>query len=205
MKIKLAPPHFKDNFKVLLEKRYSCRNFQDRALSLDDVASILWATGGKKYDSVTGATRTIPSAGATYPLELYVVVGKNCIDKLKEGVYHYLLEEHSLEFTQEGDKRAELAKACLSQDFIREAPLSLIIVANFKRTTSRYGERGERYVYMEAGHAGQNIYLAVANLGLSTVEVGAFIDEQVKQVLSLDRDYTPLSVMPIGYAKPWEQ
>lgn len=205
MVIKLNPSHLKENFKVLLEKRYSCRSFQDKALNLDDLATLVWATAGKKYDSLTAASRTIPSAGATYPLELYIVVGKNCVDKLKEGVYHYLIEEHALEFMLEADKRAELAKACLGQDFIREAPISLVIVANFKRTTGRYGERGERYVYMEAGHACQNAYLAVTNLGLSTVEVGAFIDAQVKQVLSLDKDYTPLSVMPIGYALAWEQ
>jgi len=200
MKIRLNPPHFKAvDPKILLEKRYSCRSFQEKGLNLDDVASILWATCGEKQDAITQATRTIPSAGATYPLELYVVIGRNCIDKIKEGVYHYKIAGHSLELIAEGDKRAELADACLNQDFIKEAPVSLVITAKFQRTTGRYGARGERYVYMEVGHACQNTYLAVTNLGLSTVEVGAFIDDSVKGVLGLDKYCIPLSVMPIGY------
>lgn len=198
--IKLKPAHFNEgNLKSLLEKRYSCRTFGDKILNLDDIATILWATDGRKYDSITGATRTIPSAGATYPLELYIVVGKNSVDKLKEGLYHYLIEEHSLELVFAGDKRKELAGACLGQDFIAQAPVSLIIAANFKRTTTRYGIRGERYCFMEAGHASQNTYLTVTNLGLATVEVGAFIDDSVRGVLSLDKDCAPLIVMPIGY------
>lgn len=201
MKIRLNPPNIKkeESLKVLLERRYSCRDFQDKMLNLDDIATILWATCGKKLDSVTGATRTAPSAGATYPLELYVVVGRNCVDKLKEGLYHYLIDEHALEIVAEGDKREGLSRACLGQYFIKEAPVSLVIVAKFHRTTNRYGKRGERYVYMEAGHASQNTYLAVTNLGLGTVEVGAFTDESLKGLLNLDKDCAPLIVMPIGY------
>lgn len=202
MKIRLNPAHFKEiNLNTLLEKRYSCRNFQDKSLTLDDIATMLWATCGKKQDAITQATRTIPSAGATYPLELYLVVGKNSVDKLKEGVYHYLIEEHSLELITEGDTREDLSRACLGQDFIQEAPVSLVITAKFQRTTNHYGTRGQRYVYMEAGHACQNTYLAVTNLGLATVEVGAFVDDSVKQVLNLDKDCVPLSVMPIGYPR----
>lgn len=202
MKIKLNSPRFKETgLKTLLDKRYSCRSFQERILNLDDIATILWATCGKKYDSVTGATRTIPSAGATYPLEVYIVVGKNCVDKLKEGVYHYLIEGHSLELVKGEDRRAELAHACLGQDFVKQAPVSLVIAAKFQRTTTRYGTRGERYVNMEVGHACQNTYLAVTNLGLATVETGAFSDERVTKVLSLERDCAPLIVMPIGYAR----
>lgn len=204
MKIKLKSAYFKEeSFKSLLEKRYSGRDFQNKVLNLDDIASILWATGGKIYDSVTAATRTIPSAGATYPLELYLIVGEKSVDKLKAGVYHYIIDEHSLELIAEQDKRAELAQACLGQNFIQDAPVSLVIVADSKRTTQRYGRRGERYCIIEAGHACQNAYLAVTCLGLSTVEVGAFFDDQVSQVLNLDKDYAPLCVMPVGYAKSW--
>ena len=202
MKVKLNQPHLKkeDNLAALLERRYSCRDFEGKALNLDDIASLLWAACGRKFDAVTHATRTIPSAGATYPLELYLFTGEKSTDKLKAGVYHYLIEEHSLEMIIEGDKRQELARACLGQDFIRQAPVSLVIAAKFERTTQRYGRRGERYIYMEAGHASQNIYLAAANLGLATCEVGAFSDESVKQLLGLD-DYIPLSIMPVGYPR----
>ena len=202
MKIKLNPAQLKEeNLATLLEKRYSCRNFQRKILKLDDIATILWATCGKKHDSVTGASRTIPSAGATYPLELYLAVGENCVDKLKAGVYHYLIEEHSLQLITEGDKRKELARACLGQNFIYEAGASLVITAKFHRTTNHYGLRGERYVYMEVGHASQNTYLAVTNLGLVTVEVGAFDDENIKRLLNFDKDCDPLIIMPIGYPK----
>lgn len=201
MKIVLKPPYSKEkgSLKVLLEKRYSCRSFQDKILDLDDVATVLWATCGKKQDFVKQSKRTIPSAGATYPLELYVVVGRNGVEKLKEAVYHYLIEEHSLEVITEGDRRAQLSYACLGQDFIEKAPVSLVIAAEFHRTTDYYGRRGQHYVYMEVGHACQNTYLAVVELGLATVEVGAFIDDNVKRAMLLDKHYVPLSVMPIGY------
>lgn len=201
MKIKLSLPRLKaQDLKVLLERRYSCRSFQNKSLNLDDIATVLWATGGKKQGKTT---RTIPSAGAIYPLELYILIGKNSVDKLREGVYHYSVEEHSLEIILDKDIRLELSDACLGQDFIAEAPVSLVIAAKFYRTTRYYGERGKQYVYMEAGHAAQNTYLAVTNLGLGTVEVGAFIDESVGRLLNLERDCTPLIVMPIGYPKVW--
>lgn len=205
MKLSLNPPRPKDKLKVIIENRHSCRDFESKTLSLDDITTILWATCGKKQDSTTGATRTIPSAGATYPLELYIVVGKNCIDRLKEGVYHYLIGEHSLELIKEGDIRAELAQACLGQNFIKQAPASLVIVAIFGRTTNRYGKRGERYVYIEAGHASQNAYLMSTNLGLNTVEVGAFDDDYLKRALGLNQHSTPIIVLPIGYGKTWDK
>jgi SagB-type dehydrogenase family enzyme len=200
MVVKLKPASFKEeNLKLLLEKRRSCRSFQKKALNLDMIAGVLWATCGQKYDSVTGATRTVPSAGACYPLELYLVVGQGCLDKLQAGVYRYIIEAHSLELVLEGDKRNQLSRACLGQDFIEQAPVSLIIVADSNRTTNRYGARGERYVNIEAGHASQNTYLAVANLGLNTVEVGAFSDNDIKGLLRLNKNCMPLIVMPIGY------
>lgn len=202
MEIKLSPAQLKDkNLALLLEKRSSCRNFQQKILRLEDLASLLWAGCGKKHDSLTHATRTIPSAGAIYPLEIYVAVGPGCVDKLKEGVYRYLIEDHSLKLIIEGDKRGELTRACLNQGFIYEAPISVIITAKFSRTTDHYGLRGERYVYMEAGHASQNIYLAATNLGFATCEVGAFEEDRINNLLNLDKGCNSLIVMPIGYPK----
>jgi len=200
MKIKLGTSRLRaGNLGELLERRYSCRNFQKKSLSLDEISGLLWAACGKKYDALTHASRTIPSAGATYPLELYLVVGENAVDKLKTGVYHYLIEEHSLVNIEVGDKRKELSGACLGQDFIAKAPVSLIIAAKFQRTTKRYGDRGEHYVYIEVGHAAQNTYLAATNLGLATCEVGAFSEDNAKRMLGLDDDCAVLIVMPIGY------
>lgn len=198
--IRLNPPVFKQgDFLTLLEKRYSCRKFKERALKLDDLGSILWAACGKKQDAITQATRTTASAGATYPLELFLVTGKNGVDKLSAGVYHYSIEGHALESVKDVDLRAELASACLGQDFIRQAPVSIVIAAEFSRTTLRYGARGERYVYLEAGHASQNANLAVYGLALATVEVGAFSDARVSEVLGLEKELVPLIIMPVGY------
>ena len=115
------------------------------------------------------------------------------------GIYHYNVANHSLNLLQEGDFRSRLAQAALSQSFIYEAPLNIVICAVYERTTGTYGARGQRYVDIEVGHAGQNIYLQATALGLGTVAVGAFNDEQVRAALKLDKQYRPLYIMPIGY------
>jgi len=184
-----------------INQRYSCRRFKQKGLDLKETSLLLWAAGGKRTDSVTGATRTIPSAGAINPLEFYLVVGKDSIEGLEEGIYHYKIEDHTLELTLKGDKRKELAGACLEQDFIGEAPISVVITAIYSRTVFHYGERGKRYVHMEVGNSTQNIHLMAENLDLGTVVVGAFYDDSVKKVLNLKKDCQPLAVMPIGYPK----
>jgi SagB-type dehydrogenase family enzyme len=201
MKIKLPKPQL-DKGKSLsqnLQSRQSQRSFNKKALEKVQVSGILWAAGGLKIDTSTGATRTIPSAGATYPLELYLVIGKNGVEGILEGVYHYLIDEHALELQFEGDLREDLARASLGQSFIAEAPVSLVITAKYSRTTNRYGERGIRYVHIEVGHSCQNVYLIAEDLGLGTVEVGAFSDEGVKKVLRLKTEIQPLAIMPIGF------
>lgn len=185
-----------------INKRYSCRRFKQKGLNLREVSLLLWAAGGKRIDSLTGATRTIPSAGATNPLEFYLVVGKDGLERVEEGIYHYKISDHALELTLKGDKRKELTRSCLGQDFIEEAPISIVITSIYSRTTWHYGERGIRYVHMEAGNSTQNIHLMAENLDLGTVVIGAFYDDSVKKVLNLKKDYQPLAVMPIGYPKP---
>jgi len=185
-----------------INRRYSCRRFKQKGLSLREVSLLLWAAGGKRTDSTTGATRTIPSAGKTYPLEFYLVVGKDSLEGLEGGIYHYKILDHALELILKGDKRKELAEACLGQDFIGEAPISVVITAIYSRTTWHYGEvRGVRYVHMEAGNSTQNIHLMAENLDLGTAVIGAFYDDSVKKVLNLENDLQPLVVMPIGYPK----
>jgi len=140
----------------------------------------------------------VPSAGATYPLEVFVVCGTGCVEQISEGIYHYNADNHSLTLHHRGDVRFELARAALDQEFIYEAPVDIVICAIYERTMRRYGTRGERYVHMEVGHAGQNIYLQATAFGLGTVAVGAFHDESVREVLRLDRQYRPLYIMPVG-------
>ncbi|MEM1553796.1 MAG: SagB/ThcOx family dehydrogenase [Thermoproteota archaeon] len=178
-------------------KRRSIRNFLNKPLSLEDVSQLLWAAQG--ITDPTRGLRAAPSAGATYPLEVYVVVGKNCVTGLSEGLYHYKPDRHVLEHLLEEDLRSSLADAALGQSSIREAPISIIVVAIYERTTSRYGERGIRYVHMEAGHVGQNIYLQAVARGLGTVVIGAFEDSRVQKVLKLPEDQHPLYIIPVGY------
>jgi SagB-type dehydrogenase family enzyme len=196
--ISLPAPRLKGEMSLeeAILKRRSRRDFKDSPLTLAEVSQILWAAQGITDDT---GLRAAPSAGALYPLDLYLVVGEQGVEGLGEGVYHYLPQRHSLELTLQGDVRQTLARLSLDQTFIAEAPLSLLIAAEYERTAWKYGERGARYVHMEAGHVGQNVYLQAEALGLGTVTVGAFQDDKIAQALNLPPSYRPLYVMPIGH------
>lgn len=178
--------------------RRSVRNFSAAPLTQLELAQILWAAQG--ITDKGWGLRAVPSAGATYPLEVFVVCGHNGVAGIDEGVYRYNIAQHSLTLHRKGDVRLDLARAALGQEFIYEAPVDIVICALFQRTTGGYGGRGEKYVHIEVGHAGQNIYLQAAALGLATVAVGAFRDEPVREVLQLDLECQPLYIMPV--AKP---
>ncbi|MEM4191523.1 MAG: SagB/ThcOx family dehydrogenase, partial [Nitrososphaerota archaeon] len=114
--------------------------------------------------------------------------------------YHYLPREHELEVVKRGDYSRELMSACLDQEWVREAAINIVITAIYERTTDRYGERGKiRYVHMEVGHVGQNIYLQCVSLGLGCVVIGAFYNEEVKKILGVNEE--PLYVIPVGVKK----
>lgn len=179
-----------------IARRRSVRRFAPELLSRAQLSQILWATQGitdslRKY-------RTTPSAGATYPLEIFVAYGQNSIEQISEGIYHYNIDNHSLSLHYKGDIRLELARAALGEKAIYQAPVAIIICAVYERTAVRYGARAERYVHMEVGHAGQNIYLQTTALGLATFAIGAFRDEQVREALRLEKEYKPLYIMPVG-------
>jgi SagB-type dehydrogenase family enzyme len=188
---------------VSLEKtikmRRSRRSFLAKPLTLEQVSQLLWAAQGIT-DERTGF-RASPSGGACYPLDLYLVVGKNGVEGLEAGVYHYLVSNHSLEMHLRGDKRRVLALASLGQMFIAQAPISIITTAEYSRITRVYGQRGVRYAHIEVGHVGENIYLEAEALSLGTVAVGAFSDGMVSKVLSLPKEHEPLYIMPVGYPR----
>jgi SagB-type dehydrogenase family enzyme len=146
----------------------------------------------------TGGRRAVPSAGATYPLEIFVVIGTHGIESLAAGIYHYQADNHSLSLHLSGDLRQKLADAALGQSFIAICPVDIVVCALHPRTAYRYGRRGERYVYMEVGHVGQNISLQAVALGLATVMVGAFEDEEVRKVLKVEEQIKPLYIIPVG-------
>lgn len=196
--IHLPPPSQKGglSLEAAIARRRSVRHFASGSISQSQLSQILWATQG--ISDSQSKLRTVPSAGASYPLEIFVVCGINCVEDTAEGIYHYNIASHSLTRHYAGDVRQELARAALDQEFIYKAPVDIVICALYERTARRYGDRGERYVHMEAGHVGQNIYLQATALGLATVAIGAFYDEQVREVLRLDEQYKPLYIMPVG-------
>jgi len=197
-KIALPSPNTKGEVSVeeaLLQRR-SVRSFLDNALSLRELSQLLFSAQGIT-EEIRGF-RTAPLAGALYPLVVYVVVGR--VEELAPGVYRYHPRGHTIEKLLEGDKRERLCQAALSQEAIREAPLSLVIAAIYNKTTVKYGERGIRYVHIEVGHAAQNVYLQAGALGLGTVAIGAFYDKEVSRELSLPAEEVPLYIMPVGKA-----
>ena len=182
-----------------IKKRRSRRSFLAKPLTLELVSQLLWAAQGIT-DERTGF-RASPSGGACYPLDLYLVVGKNGVERLEAGVYHYIVSNHSLEMHLRGDKRRVLALASLGQMFIARAPISIVTTAEYSRITRVYGQRGVRYAHIEVGHVGENLYLQAEALGLGTVAIGAFSDSMVSKYLNLPREHEPLYIMPIGYPK----
>ncbi len=194
----LPEPRYKGEVSVeeAIFKRRSVRHYQDSPITLEEASQLLWAAGGKTIDGVTGATRAYPSAGGIYPLEIYLVAGD--VKDLPAGLYHYRWADHSLVLLKTGDIRRELTKAAFGQGMVAQAPMSLVFTAIYERTTRRYGQRGEdRYVSMDMGGAGQNVHLQVEALGLGTVIIGAFGDDEVKGVLGIG-DEEPLYIMPVG-------
>jgi len=176
-----------------LHLRRSVRAFAEAPLRLDEVSQLLWAAQGVTGE---GGLRTAPSAGARYPLEVYFLAGK--VEGLAAGIYKYRPAGHSLRQVAGGDRRRDLAQAALGQQFIAEAPGVFVIAGVYERTAQRYGERASRYVHIEVGHAGQNICLQAVALGLGSVTVGAFRDEQVKRVVGMPAEEAPLYVLPVG-------
>jgi len=177
--------------------RRSRREYGDRALELQELAQLCWAAQGVT-DRVSGH-RAAPSAGALYPLELYVVVGTPGVVDLDPGVYRYRPANHDLTRERTGDRQSRLQDAAVDQDHVGAAAVDLVVTAVDERTTGKYGERGSaRYVPMEAGHAGENVYLQAESLGLATVAVGAFADGRVREIVGAPANQRPLYIFPVG-------
>jgi len=189
--IKLPSPLTKGRISLeeTILKRRSVRSFKNRPLTLEQISQLLWAAQG--ITSLQEGLRSAPSAGATYPLEVYLVS--------REGIFHYLPEKHALQKVIAENRMRLLAEACLGQDWIEETGVNIVLGAIFERTTGRYRQRGVGYVYIEVGHAAENIHLQAVALELGSVPVGAFDDDAVAKVLELPAKVKPLYVIPVGY------
>ena len=194
--IKLKSPSFKSSVSVeeALKARRSIRDFPDDPLTLDEISQLLWA--GQGLTNKRGY-RTNPSAGATFPIELYLAAHN--VTGLEPGLYHYSPHKETLTLVKEGSLRDQLTVSALNQGFVQKSAAVIIISAVFQRTADKYRERAVRYVHMEVGSIYQSIHLQAETLGLGTVVVGAFNDDTLKKLLGIEE--VPLIIMPIGRKK----
>ncbi len=199
---KLPKPSFTGNMPVeaAIVAKKTARNFGSTPLTLGQVSQLLWsANGNTSGDATTGATAKVtPSAGALYPLEIFLITGNDTVTGLTAGVYKYDPVGNSLETISSGDSRASVAQAALSQMWLARAPALIVIAADFGRTTSKYGPRGTQYVFMEAGNSNQNIYLQATALGLRVGTVGAFHDNLVMEAIKLPKGISPILIVAVG-------
>ena len=190
MRRQLPPPALTGTFSLeeAIVQRRSVRAFDERPLTPQQISQLCWA--GQGITDARRGFRASPSAGALYPIELYLVRA--------EGIDRYLPVNHQLERHLSGDLRPALQRAALDQDAVGEAPVCVVVAAVVKRTARKYGNRAERYCFMEAGHVGQNILLQATALDLAGVPIGAFEDREVAAVLRLPKDQRALYLLPIG-------
>lgn len=195
MAVSLPSPQRKGRISVeeCLERRRSVRTYKNAPLSAAEIGQLVWAAQGITSPE---KQRTAPSAGALYPLEVYVVVGVG--DGLAPGVYRYEPFRHQLLPLSSGDVRKQMAAAALDQDCVRDASVIIVFTAVYRRTMRKYGDRGVRYVDMEAGHAAQNVLLQAVALGLVSVPVAAFDPSAVSRILKPGSGEEPIYLVCLG-------
>jgi SagB-type dehydrogenase family enzyme len=190
--VTLPPPRTDGpvSLEACLTRRRSVRDYTDRDLTWEQIGQLLWAAQGLTAD---WGGRTAPSAGALYPLEIYVVT--------RQGVYHYVPREHRVDTLATGDQRGALQAVSLDQLAVGSAPAVFVVTAVYARTAGKYGDRAVRYVRLEAGHAAQNLLLQAVALDLGGVPIGAFDDAGIQRVLDLPANHEPLYVIPVGHPR----
>ena len=197
--MKLPLPSAKGTVSVeqAINQRRTVRKFASRPLDVHQLSQLVWSAQG--ITEKNGFKRATPSAGALYPMDIYVVVGHNSVAQMEAGVYQYDPKGHMLSLVVKSDLRELVARAALSQMWIARAPLSVVITAEFKRITVKYKKRGVIYAVIEAGHMGQNLFLQAEALGLKAGIVGAFHEKELIEAIRIPPSHEPLLVMPIGY------
>lgn len=187
-------------FGNVLRNRRSIRDFVLAPLPLEFLGHILYGSYGiHSYATVDGewvGRRCVPSAGGLYPLEIYVAA--QAVEAVSDGLWHYDPRAHELELCREGNFHDRLAELTIGQDMIRQANLVFILTAIVGRTMWKYGQRGYRYVWLDAGHVGQNLYLLAAALGLGAVAIGGFFDREVSALMLLAEGEHPIYLFCVG-------
>jgi len=192
--LKLLAPDLEGPLQRLIVQRRSHRSFKRGELTPAQLSLILWSAQG----CVDGSRRAVPSAGGTYPLDVLAALNQPGVPGIAAGLYRYVPARNVLLPEHPGKLLHQISEACYGQGFIATAPVVLIVTCEVGRIARRYGDRSHRYIYMEAGHTGQNVHLAAESVGLGTVMVGAFDDAELAKVLRLPPGHEPLYVFPIG-------
>jgi SagB-type dehydrogenase family enzyme len=164
--------------------RRSTRDYVASAMSAAELSRLLFLTSGIGADKYGNARRTAPSSGALYPIEVYAVV--HAVDGVDPGVYHYAYREHALEQIRAGDFRARVVEQAIAQEFLGECGVVLFLTMILQRMRPKYQDRSYRYGLLEAGHLGENAYLAATSMGLGACGVGAFMDDAINEMLGVD-------------------
>ena len=184
-----APTHHGMSLAEALATRRTVRDLTGPPLTDTEISQLLWSAQG-----VTPArNRTAPSAGATYPTEMYLLTA--------DGVFHYRPHHHDLGVVSEHGVRLRLFGGAVSQEAVRDAPAVFVVTAVFARAAVKYGKRAVRYVHIEAGHVAQNVLLQATALGFGAVPVGAFDDTAVSEIIGLPADHEPLYLLPVGHPR----
>jgi len=198
---KLPTPQITGNISLekSIQNRRSVRQYSNQSLNLSDVSQLLWA--GQGITDTQKNLRAAPSAGQVYPLELYVIVGIGGVSGLKEGLYHYVPQNNTLEKILEGDIRNNLSQVANGQPWVKQAPMNIVITGNYQKMINKYKDQqlSTRFVDMEAGHVGENLYLQAEARGLATVSLGSFDENQMIRLLHLPNNEKPLYIFPVGH------
>jgi SagB-type dehydrogenase family enzyme len=182
----ISPPDQKGGKPLwgVIAQRRSSRQYSDQSITFCELSQLLWATQGITSREWGFEFRAAPSAGALYPIETYLVV--NWVEEIPSGLYHYNIKEAQLVLLREGHFGSDLSHAGLGQEMLGEASCVFIWTAIVERSKWKYRERAYRYIYMDVGHIGQNLYLAATSLNLGCCTVGAFFDEEVDRLIGVD-------------------
>lgn len=185
-KIKLDPPEALQNISLdkVLRKRRSIRNFSKKPITKKQLSYLLWASTGIQRKEIGYEFRTVPSAGALYPIETYLII--NRVDDISKGVYHYSIKDHQLEELKTGDFGIDISKAALEQDMCNYSAVVFVWTAIFNRSKWKYGERAYRYIYLDAGHIAENFALTSTGLGFGNCQIAALFDDEVNEIIGVD-------------------
>ena len=185
-RIQLPKPEFSPDtgFWDMINKRHSSRIFSIKPISMMDLSLLLFGMSGLTRTFPNFAFRTVPSAGAKFPIEIYPVI--NNVSEVEKGIYHYDIQKHELELLKGGDFGKPFSNACYGQRMVNKSAVIFVLTAMIDRTRITYGERSYRYIYLDGGHVGQNLYLAAEGLGLNTCVIGRYYDDEINELLDLD-------------------